>query len=63
MAPKKQQVAEKWVGKTVNIVLDNGEEVAGTIERIEQQQVFVKEADGRKTLCFNMKKISDIVEV
>jgi len=61
MATKKK-IGEAWVGKSVELELEDGSAVSGTIERIDGQQVFIKETDGRKMLCFNSRKILNISE-
>ena len=62
MMTKRKPDTSKWVGMAVKIVLTNGKLIRGTIERVDEAQLFLKEDGTTKKLCLDKEDVEKIEE-
>jgi len=60
---KTAKIEDKWVGAKVSLLLADGRTVKGTVERVENAKLFLKEEETDKQLCYGKKEIEKIEEL
>lgn len=57
---KKQVDNSKWIGMAVKLVLNNGKEVRGIVERVDEARLFLKEDGATKKLRIDKEEVEKI---